>query len=59
MASRNNKKRKGNGSPPAPPVAVKQCEWCGKGLPTVRYHLRICPDCRKTSISTFRKSLGR
>jgi hypothetical protein len=34
---------------------TKPCEWCGQSLPTVKYHLRICPQCRKDSLSDFFK----
>ncbi len=33
----------------------RSCEWCGETLPRIRYHLRICPDCRKASISAFKR----
>ena len=29
---------------------LKKCEWCNQYLPNERYHLRICPDCRKTTL---------
>lgn len=34
---------------------IKRCEWCHEPLPNDRYHLKICPQCRKESISTFMK----
>jgi hypothetical protein len=39
-----------------PKSPAKPCEWCGQSLPTVKYHLRICPDCRRASINAFVKS---
>ena len=36
---------------------LKKCEWCSQYLPNERYHLRICPDCRKTTLAAFRKDL--
>jgi predicted RNA-binding Zn-ribbon protein involved in translation (DUF1610 family) len=35
---------------------IKRCEWCHQALPNDRYHLKICPQCRKESIATFMKS---
>jgi Zn finger protein HypA/HybF involved in hydrogenase expression len=35
---------------------IKRCEWCRQPLPNDRYHLKICPQCRKESIDTFMKS---
>ena len=37
---------------------LKKCEWCNQYLPNERYHLRICPDCRKTTLAAFRKELN-
>ena len=34
---------------------VKKCEWCHQPLPNGRYHLRICPKCRKATIDAFLK----
>ena len=34
---------------------VKKCEWCHQPLPNSRYHLRICPKCRKATIEAFLK----
>lgn len=34
----------------------KKCEWCDEYLPnTERYHLEICPRCRKEAIDAFLK----
>jgi hypothetical protein len=55
MVQRGKKKPGGqNYHPP-----LKPCEWCGQPLPTVKYHLRICPDCRKASIDDGAKKLGK
>ena len=35
---------------------IRRCEWCHEPLPNDRYHLKICPQCRKDSIATFMKS---
>ncbi len=35
---------------------IKRCEWCHEPLPNDRYHLKICPQCRKESIATFIKA---
>ena len=35
---------------------IKRCEWCHQPLPNDRYHLKICPQCRKDSIATFMKA---
>jgi Zn finger protein HypA/HybF involved in hydrogenase expression len=35
---------------------IKRCEWCHQPLPNDRYHLKICPQCRKESIETFMKA---
>jgi len=35
---------------------IKRCEWCHQALPNDRYHLKICPQCRKESIATFMKA---
>lgn len=35
---------------------IKRCEWCRQPLPNDRYHLKICPQCRKESIDTFMKT---
>jgi len=35
---------------------IKRCEWCKQPLPNDRYHLKICPQCRKESIETFMKA---
>ena len=34
---------------------IKKCEWCHQPLPNERYHLRICPRCRKATIDAFLK----
>jgi hypothetical protein len=34
---------------------LKKCEWCHQPLPNERYHLRICPKCRKATIDAFLK----
>ena len=34
---------------------VKKCEWCSQPLPNERYHLKICPRCRKSSVEAFVK----
>jgi len=34
---------------------IKKCEWCHQPLPNERYHLRICPKCRKATIDAFLK----
>lgn len=34
---------------------LKKCEWCHQPLPNERYHLRICPRCRKATIDAFLK----
>jgi Zn finger protein HypA/HybF involved in hydrogenase expression len=34
---------------------LKKCEWCHQPLPNERYHLRICPKCRKATIEAFLK----
>jgi Zn finger protein HypA/HybF involved in hydrogenase expression len=34
---------------------IKRCEWCHQPLPNERYHLKICPRCRKASIEAFIK----
>jgi len=34
---------------------IKKCEWCHQPLPNSRYHLRICPKCRKATIEAFLK----
>lgn len=31
----------------------KYCEWCNGKLPEPRYHLVICPQCRKGSIQAY------
>jgi len=36
---------------------LKKCEWCNQYLPNERYHLRICPDCRKTTLEAIKKDL--
>jgi Zn finger protein HypA/HybF involved in hydrogenase expression len=36
---------------------LKKCEWCNQYLPNERYHLRICPDCRKTTLQAFKKEV--
>ncbi len=36
--------------------SIKRCEWCKQSLPNVRYHLKICPQCRKESIDIFMKT---
>lgn len=28
----------------------KKCEWCYQPLPNERYHLKICPRCRKGTL---------
>jgi len=33
----------------------RKCEWCHQPLPNERYHLRICPKCRKATIDAFLK----
>jgi Zn finger protein HypA/HybF involved in hydrogenase expression len=35
---------------------IRRCEWCHQPLPNDRYHLKICPQCRKDSIATFMKA---
>ncbi len=35
---------------------IKRCEWCHEALPNDRYHLKICPQCRKESVATFIKA---
>ena len=35
---------------------IRRCEWCHQSLPNDRYHLKICPQCRKESIATFMKA---
>jgi len=35
---------------------IRRCEWCHQALPNDRYHLKICLQCRKESISTFMKA---
>ena len=35
---------------------IKRCEWCKQPLPNDRYHLKICPQCRKESIDIFMKT---
>jgi Zn finger protein HypA/HybF involved in hydrogenase expression len=34
---------------------IRKCEWCHQPLPNERYHLRICPKCRKATIDAFLK----
>jgi hypothetical protein len=34
---------------------LRKCEWCHQPLPNERYHLRICPKCRKATIDAFLK----
>lgn len=34
---------------------IRKCEWCHQPLPNGRYHLRICPRCRKATIDAFLK----
>jgi Zn finger protein HypA/HybF involved in hydrogenase expression len=35
---------------------IRRCEWCHQALPNDRYHLKICPQCRKESVDTFMKT---
>ena len=35
---------------------IRRCEWCKQPLPNDRYHLKICPQCRKESIAAFMKA---
>jgi len=34
----------------------KHCEYCNKPLEE-RYHLKICPDCRKATIAEYFRSI--
>jgi hypothetical protein len=29
---------------------IRKCDWCHKPLPNERYHLRICPKCRRGTL---------
>ena len=35
---------------------IRRCEWCHQSLPNDRYHLKICPQCRTESITSFMKT---
>jgi hypothetical protein len=35
---------------------IRRCEWCKQPLPNDRYHLKICPQCRRESIDAFMKT---
>jgi len=35
---------------------IRRCEWCHQQLPNERYHLKICPTCRRASIDAFMKA---
>lgn len=41
--------------PEFPERQIKKCEWCHQPLPNERYHLRICPRCRKSTVEAFLK----
>lgn len=36
------------------PLVVRRCEWCKRPLPSNRYQLRICPRCRRESVTAFK-----
>jgi len=38
------------------PNQPRKCAWCNQILPSEKYHLLICPDCRKATISAFRRN---
>ena len=38
------------------PNQLRKCAWCNQFLPSEKYHLLICPDCRKATVSAFRRN---